>query len=423
MRFVICQWSSVIGLLSLVFCHWSVGQMTKDKGQRTTQVTVFDVDGGTASGELVSLTDERLAVRRPDNRSWATSDLLKAELTGRRLAPDDSTAANGMRLGGAVVLLANGDRLVATPALTDDDGNLAVTWSEHPSWPPVRVPLETIRGIMLDVSAVESVRHKTFQLLLDATRTNDVVFLKNGDRLAGELLGLDGSSLRLQTTVGKTEIERSGVRAVGFNSELISFPKAEGKRMLFTLDDGSRVTGHNVRLTSEGVIEIEALFGRPLSVPLSAVVTIRFLGGRAEYLSDLEPAEYRFTPYLAARWPLKNDSNVIGGPLRLQGREFPKGLGMHSQSAVTYKLDGKYQRFQAVIGIDDAAERQGSVVFAVEVDGKRVFESGVLTGSDPPQAIAPIPLRGADRLTLIVEFGPFGDVRDYADFCDPVLIR
>lgn len=140
-------------------------------------------------------------------------------------------------------------------------------------------------------------------------------------------------------------------------------------------------------------------------------------------LSDLKPVEYKFTPYLSTHWPLMQDRNVVGGELRLRGTAYPKGLGMHSKSRVTYDLKEQYSRFQAVIGIDDSAGGRGTAVFSVEVDGKRLFTSQPLTGMSPAFSVKPIDLRGKKRLTLIVDYGPRGDILDHADWCDAVLIK
>jgi hypothetical protein len=171
------------------------------------------------------------------------------------------------------------------------------------------------------------------------------------------------------------------------------------------------------------LLSVDALFGAELRIPLSAVRLMRFLGGRIEYLSDLEAAEFQFTPFLKARWPLRRDRNVLGGPLRLRGREYAKGLGVHSRSEISYDLKGKFRQFRATVGVDDTARGRGSVVFAVEVDGERVYSSKPVTGKTAPLPIPPIDVTGRKRLTLIVDFGHLGDIRDHADWCDAVLIR
>src|SRR5690606_30290996 len=149
----------------------------------------------------------------------------------------------------------------------------------------------------------------------------------------------------------------------------------EGPRLLISLTDGSRITASDVKLESEERLMAKAVFGATLELPIAEVMAIRPLGGRAVYLSDLAPAEYEHQPYHAGSWELKADRNVLGEPLRLDGKEYPKGLGLHSRSIVTYDLSGNYESFRATVGVDDAAGSGGSVIFAVEVDGKPVFQS------------------------------------------------
>jgi hypothetical protein len=190
-----------------------------------------------------------------------------------------------------------------------------------------------------------------------------------------------------------------------------------------SLSDGSRVTVRNWKLSSEDLLSVEAVYGGSLEVPTSAVVSLQFFGGRADYLSDLKPLEYRFQPYLLDDWPLVRDLSVTGDPLRVRGREFSKGLGMHSSSEVVFDLAGEYRQFQATAGINDATRGRGSAVLAVEVDGRRVYTSGLVTGSSPAEEIGPIDVSGAKRLKLIVEFGEFGDVLDHVDWCNALLVK
>jgi hypothetical protein len=96
---------------------------------------------------------------------------------------------------------------------------------------------------------------------------------------------------------------------------------------------------------------------------------------------------------------------------------------MHGQSSVSYDLNGEYQTFRAAVGVDDAADNRGSVVFVVEVDDKEMFRSEPQTAKHPAIELPAISLAGAKRLMLKVEFGEFGDVLDYADWCDAVLVR
>ena len=99
-----------------------------------------------------------------------------------------------------------------------------------------------------------------------------------------------------------------------------------------------------------------------------------------------------------------------------------KGIGMHSRSQITYTLDGTHRWLDGVVGIDDEAKGQGSVVFRVETDGKVRFNSGLLRGIDAPVKLGRISIQGARRLTLIVEFADRGDILDHADWGDVRLV-
>jgi hypothetical protein len=109
--------------------------------------------------------------------------------------------------------------------------------------------------------------------------------------------------------------------------------------------------------------------------------------------------------------------------LKLRGVEFPKGLGVHSKSSVTYRLDGKFRRFRAVIGIDDDAAGAGSAEFEVLLDGKSIYRSGVLTGTSPAAAIERLDVSGARLMTLRVDYATLADIQDHADWCEAVLIK
>jgi hypothetical protein len=121
-------------------------------------------------------------------------------------------------------------------------------------------------------------------------------------------------------------------------------------------------------------------------------------------------------------FPYQRNANVKGGKLSIRGKIFDKGLGVHSMSEITYKLDKKYQKFLVTLGIDDCAEGKGNVTFEIFVDGKRQYYSGNVTGKDSPRNIE-IPLKDAQILKLVVDFGEEFNIRDYADWADARLLK
>lgn len=59
------------------------------------------------------------------------------------------------------------------------------------------------------------------------------------------------------------------------------------------------------------------------------------------------------------------NKNAHGGIIKIGGKEYPHGLSVHASGEVHFPLDKKFKKFEAVIGIDDAAADKGSVVFRV----------------------------------------------------------
>jgi hypothetical protein len=178
---------------------------------------------------------------------------------------------------------------------------------------------------------------------------------------------------------------------------------ADQKQLKIGVDDSITLTGGNV----------------------SDIVFLQSLHGPIVYLSDLEPVDYRHVPYLSLEWPYQRDRNVLGRPLVVDGERYLKGIGMHSASRITYRLDGKYERYDAAIAIDDSAKGGGSVTFGVYLlrDGKlsEAYKSGIVRGGDGPQAVS-VDVTGAQGLTLTVDFADRGDELDRADWLDARLV-
>ena len=72
------------------------------------------------------------------------------------------------------------------------------------------------------------------------------------------------------------------------------------------------------------------------------------------------------------------DRSIREKPLAIGGQKFAHGVGTHATSLLWIKLDGRTERFQASVGVDDAAGGPGSVIFFVVGDGKELWNSGVM---------------------------------------------
>jgi len=138
--------------------------------------------------------------------------------------------------------------------------------------------------------------------------------------------------------------------------------------------------------------------------------------GVSHYLSDLTPtsAVSGWGPY--ERDMSNGEQNAGDGkPLTLNGVVYPKGLGMHAAADLKYALGGTCTAFAASVGVDDEVGAKGSIVFQVFLDGTKVYDSGVMTGSTATKNIA-LALGTASTLELVVTDGGDGIDSDHADW-------
>lgn len=420
-------------LLALIGCLVSSNGVERALAQAPTAVRVQDLAGQTRSGKLIEISDSNIRMEGQPVIDWKRLDVLRIDW----LSQPESLLEDSPQL-----LLANGDRLGIRPTSMTEE-LLRGKWEKFPAWPDVEVPLETLRGALLNPPRNALERSQAIVRLRDQQETQDCFYLSNGDRLLGQLEGFEvpmpndtaegdatkatiqaaKGSFRLTTATGKITLAAATVRSFGMNPELTSFPPTKGLSALLTLNDGSLLTVHSVRLDGKGTLHCHAAFGSEMTFPVEHLVSLQFLGDRIVYLSDLDPEQFTSTPYLSRTWPLKRNQNAIGGPPRLGAREYARGLGMHSQSLATYSLGGKYLSFQTTIGIDGVTEGRGSVIFRVLADGKPLFTSDVVRGKTAPIKVGPLPMTGVQKLTLAVDFADQGDILDHADWCDAVLIK
>jgi hypothetical protein len=380
-------------------------------GQKATshEFVAVPIDGEPISGRLAGLKKPwRIVLQAAERISLEGSKLVALR---RQEAPAPALAS------GAYVLLANGNRLRATAHLATQEalrvhsellGNL-------------EIPLERVQAIVLGAVPDAASRERLEKTLLAGDRKQDVVVLTNGDEMTGTLTGFDDESLQLERPGGPVSIQRGGARAIAFSSDLISFPSVRGFYAEIILADGSELSVLDAELSGANV-RGQTAFGREFSFPLEQLVAVEFRNGRVTYLSDLQPIAYKHTPYLMLAFPYRRDRRVVGGPITLRGQVFRKGLGMHSRSEITYNIDRRFRRFEALVGIDDDTAGQGSVVFRVLLDGAEAWQSGPVTGQTAPKRVQ-ADVSNAQQLTLIVDFGSLGDVQDHADWADARLVE
>lgn len=368
---------------------------------------VVPVDGDPFAGRLGAADDRRMI-------SFVAGD-------GSR----DLPAAGLVRWGelaeierGPVVVLADGGLLVVDVLAADKE---ELRTESDVLGAIDHLPARLVAGIVFDLPVDRLQRRRLLDRVRAGAERSDRVILANDDSLNGRFDRIEDDVIHLITDVAAVELDTRRTRAVVFNRTFLRRGVPGGPGCRVGLADGSLLVVE--RLLVEGKSAMLGMAGGPSwPMHLDDVVFLQPRGGRAVYLSDLKPAGYRHVPFLEFSWPYSLDRNLSGGPLRAGGREYLKGIGMHSASRLTYPTEGRYTRFDALLAVDDAAAGQGSVRFRVFVDGNPKFTSDTLRGGDPPVPIS-IDISDASRVDLVVDFADRADQWDHADWLDARFVR
>lgn len=334
--------------------------------------------------------------------------------------------------GSPQLILANGDRISGTLS-GGDDRAVAVTpmvgsAKADANW---RVPLAQVRVLWLDSPPTATPADPARYPWLDPGRKKDVVLLRNGDVLSGDIerFAEDGKSLTWKPAGGKgpTTVDLTRTAAVAFNPTLVSARKPKGTFARLVTARGARLTVTAAEGDADRLRGTTA-FGAKFDLPLADVIALDVVQGKSVALSGLTPKRAETVGYGDLTWPWTADRTVKGEPIRLltaRGEEtFDKGLGTHPHTTLTYALGGKYRRFEATVGLDAATGRRGAAAVRILVDGKERSVPGL------PQVTAAggcvgvvVDVTGAKELTLVVDFGPAGDVEADVDWADARLVE
>jgi len=200
---------------------------------------------------------------------------------------------------------------------------------------------------------------------------------------------------------------------------------------------GDLVAARKITLAGDQ-LQLQSSWGQQISVPVSQLRSIDLSAGRIQFLSDMPALAERFDGVdpensLFAGLIDREQQALLFGPqrnltierqskLRLRGREFTKGLCIHSRTEIKWSLEQRFSAIECVIGVDDEVAFNGTHAVAVKITGDEtvLFEKLIATTDDP----VPVrfPLDGVSTLTILVDFGDNSSVCDWLDIADARLV-
>jgi hypothetical protein len=335
---------------------------------------------------------------------------------------------------GAQLITAAGDRIPGTvrggdtkslqfrPSISGDD------------WP---LALDAVAAVWLAAPPADTPIDPAKYTWLAGTPPRDVLLYRNGDAVRGALNGFTATGVVFAPDGGNArEVDRKDLAAIGFNPRFSRARKPKGPYAHLVLTDGTRldVTEPAVKgnaLVAKAVCGPQNKNDQPkeltIEIPLSKIVALDVLQGAATYLSDLKPKKAEVAGFLGDGWPWVADRSVRGQPLRLLTKEgestLDKGLGTHAKTVLIYDLAGKFSRFEASVGLDAATGKRGRADVRVLLDDKEVGSAELKALAAGVAVPVKVDVRGAKELTLVVDFGPTGDVQADVNWGDARLVE
>lgn len=376
-------------------------------------------------GEIQGGTVDRLDA---EGITWRETDDAKparirwAEVEELRRNIDSSIDASQDSAPGPLVLLPDRDKLRGEAVATLTQG-LAV---QSASIGVVNLPLAQWAGFLsLPPESPVAFLRTIEQLRRGSDTPGDLVLLANGDRLQGTVIELDADNLKMQPTGSAKPITllRKGIQGVAIDASTLEYPPLKGIGWKVLLTDGSRISASSLSFDPadpEAGLNLTTRWGSEWRVPLNKLAGLRVIHPGMIELDTVKPAAIQTVDYVGPTESPRFGANIGGGPLKLGTRTFDQGIGTQSRTLIAYRLDGSKKTFTAWVGLENAAGPKGQARAVVLLDGKPVYDSGPLKAGEMPRRVQ-VELGTAKLLILASEFGDGGGVRDWVNWCDPVI--
>ncbi len=303
-------------------------------------------------------------------------------------------------------------------AIGQETVKIITPWQDH-----VEVPLARVAGI--HIGAVD--RKETpdsFAKRLKSRGTEDTLLAqaKNGEVIAipGIVEGTEDDKLHFRYLDRPRSLSLNQVEGLILAARP-EHSRPSGLSASFSLPGGVVVSGRWKDIDAS-IWKVETPWGQELKLPAAEIQEVRLGGGGMIYLSDLAPSKVEETPFFGHRLPWRKNVSLLGEPLRISGRTYDRGLAVHSRCILTYDLGRRFSSFEALVGFDDAGKGKGRVECRVFADGKELYANPDLKASAPPVPLK-VPVAGAERLRLVVDFGRGQDTGDRVIWANARLFR
>lgn len=308
----------------------------------------------------------------------------------------------------------------ATSGSTKSPSTMAIL--NHARLGELQIPISTIASVRL--AAMDSKVETEWNQLLDRPLKKDAIAVRKGDvldHLDGVIGNLNEAKIQFQMDGEDIEVKREKVFGMIYAKRT-----SLAKKSIAQLDlmSGDRLSLKQIAWDGTKW-KARLVTGYELDIAPELFQTLDFSLGKVTYLSDLEPRSVKYTPYfdLPSSFLVneyRRDKNFDGNRISLGERSYVKGLAIHSQTQLKYRLGGEYRRFQAIMGIGDEVpvgdvdvivKGDNNILFKGSAKASEAGEKGTIRRAVPQHL--DIDVTGVVELEIFVDFG--SDKRDIGD--------
>lgn len=314
----------------------------------------------------------------------------------------------------AIIVDLIGGGSIGASQVTIADDQCTIAWS---ATEPLKVPIDALRAIRFQPTVLSDEFNKS--LSAPAADIDRIFVTIDGkiDSVTGLVNKLTETEISLEIDGSIRNLPRERVYGVVV---ALAAPEVRLPRCTFQLRDGNVIGGDLVALQGNKA-QIQIAGNSQISLPWDAVQRVIVRSSRVLYLSDLKPSAVKQQTFVTLPRPWQRDRSVTGKPLTIGETTFEKGIGVQSQSSLTFDIPEGFEELAATVGIDADANGKGDCVYEILLDGQRVFTERIRGGEDPKPL--KIPLAAAKQVTLVVLPGVDLDLADHADWADIRLIK
>ncbi|MCA9151672.1 MAG: NPCBM/NEW2 domain-containing protein [Planctomycetales bacterium] len=386
------------------------------------QVELTPTDGPTRTVDLSSATESTVAYAADGKQVTLPTEQL------RRLR---FSTAPVNAIDSAQLMLTDGSRVAISSATLAND-ELQV---HSPSWTDTKaISRKSVHSILLQPKISDAQRTQ-WEKFSENQPAADVVVLQRKDKelqaIEGAIQAIDEETVHFVFDGDTIEVKRS--RIVGLLFVASQSVATQPSRAQLSTVDGAVLKVAKLESGDDG-LKVSTMNGVVLTVPYARVRDLDFAATSTAYLSDLEPESQNFVPYLElpqiadldTEWfRPQPDRQLSRHALELTGSDgststVTKGLGLHSRTELVYRLAGEYRRFASVCSMSNR-HSGGAVEIIVKLDGREV--SRVNLSTDSGNVPLDVDVAGANRLTILVEYGDEIDIGDHVNLCDARLLK